>query len=316
MEITIRTMEKKDVEAVRQLIPAVFAHLFAQETGRPQHLPLRLEKEILFYLGNNPEGCFLAATAKGKVMGCCFGHIWGETGWLGPMVVAPSYQGRGIGSRLLERGTYYLENSGCKVIGLETMPQTTANVGLYLRNNYYPKNLRIRFYKNMDSHQIKTDGRFMLPSTWSQASAFLEDVKRISREVDPFIDYQKEFAGVYQHDLGKAIFMKEGHTVRGFAIYHEIPATGRIMIKALAAAPKEIEEEEFFLGMMAGMESMLSSKSFRQIVAPVYGEHELVCKVLLENGYQVQHAGVRMFYKKGKNKKDLSRVIHLAQWSG
>ncbi len=315
MQIKYRKMIKEDIPQVQKLIPEVFADLFARETGRPHYLPMRTTAEIESYMEKSPEGSLVAVTERNRVLGCVFCHRWGEIGWLGPLVVSPAQQGQGIGSELLQMATRYMVATDCAVIGLETMPQTVGNVGLYLRHGYFPENLRIRMGKEIDLDQGSETGGLTYCLDLAEAAPYLKAVTRISREVDPLLDYSEEVIATYRYELGRCFFWGAQDDIKGFMLYHWIPASSRVVVKAMACQPGS-DAIASFQEFLAACEQVLASEGIRQLILPVYGEHKRVLESLTRGGYRVMHAGVRMLYRQPAGHDDLAERVNLAQWSG
>ncbi len=315
MGVSYRNMNDDDLRQVQKLIPIVFADLFTKETGRPHYLPQRTKEEMTSYLEKDPDGAFVAVTERKKIIGCVFCHRWGDTGWLGPLVVLSSYQGRGIGSSLLKLATEHLVKAQCKVIGLETMPQTTANVGLYLRHGYFPENLRIRLGKEIGFEPESIDDRLIDCLDRSDVIPFLPEAARISRSVDPCIDYAREIEATYRFNLGRCLFWKNQSRISGFMLVHWIPASTRVMVKAMVGDPEQNALEHFH-DFLSACEQVLAQEGMRQLIVPVYGGHHRVLEILTHSGYRVQHVGVRMLYRKDKSPVSVENLVHLAQWSG
>jgi ribosomal protein S18 acetylase RimI-like enzyme len=314
MDFNIRLMQTGDLEVVRRLIPSTFSDLFARETGVPQHLPIRNYSEMECYLTHQPEGSFVAVGSSGRIVGCVFCHIWGETGWLGPLVVHPSFQGRGIGSRLLGMATDFLE-SKCAVVGLETMPQTVANLNLYLRYQYYPEFLRLRMYKTLDASDVRISTAYPVPNKIAM-DALLPDISRISRTINPLLDYGQEAESAYMFGLGACIFSRSDAEADGFMIYHQIPDSRRVVVKAMAMDSQGHDSDNRFRQFLRQCEAVLEHKGFSDLVVPVYAGHEQAVKVLVAEKYQVIHAGVRMYRRGGGDGHVVRNRIDLCQWSG
>jgi hypothetical protein len=266
-------------------------------------------------MAKNPKGSLVAVAEKEKVVGCVFCHRWGETGWLGPMVVDNAYQGRGIGRSLLNLATEYMVETECSVIGLETMPQTVGNVGLYLRNGYYPENLRIRLGKEIKPDPVSEQDSLIYCLDFSEAAPFFKDIRRISQEVDSMIDYSQEVKATYDFELGRCFFWKEYGEIQGFLLYHWVSSGARAVIKAMACQPGPSSVNRFGV-FLDHCERVLAKEGIRQLILPVYGAHRKVIDSVLQRKYQILHVGVRMFYRKAEDNPELSDIIHLAQWSG
>lgn len=74
-----------------------------------------------------------AVTAEGEIVGSVRGYTQGSTGYIGKLIVAPSHQGRGIGSALLARIEQAL---GTARFELFTSSRSARNLGLYQKRGY------------------------------------------------------------------------------------------------------------------------------------------------------------------------------------
>ncbi len=309
----VRLMQPSDFGVVRTLIPLAFADLFTRETGQRQTLPRRSEAELASYLDSSPGGCFVAVR-NGRITGCGFCHTWGDVGWIGPLAVHPGFQGNGIGKKLLAEGLAYLAGTGARTIGLETMPQTVYNLGLYLRQGFVPGNLRLRYGKDLGLLPLEAGS--LPPADQATAAAMLPEVTRISDAIEPGLDYSREFMMTYRYGLGQALFWPEGEKLNGFCLYQYLIPRERAIIKVMAVAPGPGSEVRF-RRYLRELESHLRARGVNYLTVPVYGEYSGVCRWLLEEGYVINNAGVRLFrQQKDLPPEDRSEIVHLSQWSG
>jgi putative acetyltransferase len=118
MKIEIAEETPSDMAAIRTVTISAFLH--AQHTSHSEQLIVDALREA----GQ------LTVSLVAKVDGTVVGHVAispvsisdGATGWygLGPISVAPEYQRRGIGSRLMREALHVLQGqgaSGCVVLG-------------------------------------------------------------------------------------------------------------------------------------------------------------------------------------------------------
>jgi len=132
---TIRPMRQADLDAVRSVDAAAFNASRRQLTGRQQPLPSRTRARVKSLLEKDPKGCFVAEEDR-QVLGLIFSRSWGSGCWPGTLAVLPEHQGRGVGKLLLQASLRYLRRSPHRVIGLETMPDSPTNLGLYLKPGF------------------------------------------------------------------------------------------------------------------------------------------------------------------------------------
>lgn len=84
------------------------------------------------FLSYDPRGCFIAEE-KNKRIGLCIATSYGESGFIGELIVIQEERGRGVGSRLLNHSIRYLRRRGAKNIFLDG---DLAAVPLYEKNGF------------------------------------------------------------------------------------------------------------------------------------------------------------------------------------
>lgn len=89
-------------------------------------------QEFEGFLAHDPGGC-LVAENNGQPVGICVATHYGESGFVGELIVTPDMRGRGLGRQLLERAIEYLHSRGAQNILLEGDPPA---VPLYERAGF------------------------------------------------------------------------------------------------------------------------------------------------------------------------------------
>lgn len=96
-------------------VQAVLKDAFFREDSHPEYNEWEFARRVLSSEGYLPHLC-LMAEEQGKIVGyntLTVASLEGERGLaLGPLAVAPSYQGKGIGSALVKRSIERAKNSG------------------------------------------------------------------------------------------------------------------------------------------------------------------------------------------------------------
>lgn len=87
----------------------------------------------LFHFGK-PYFHPFAAEVDGRVVGCEFGLINGNSGWLNGVVVLPHYGGQGVGTKLFQFGTHYLSSMGCAT--LSAFPASQKSISIVSKLGY------------------------------------------------------------------------------------------------------------------------------------------------------------------------------------
>jgi GNAT superfamily N-acetyltransferase len=220
-------MAEEDLTEVNSVFTKAFSRARIDE-GLKQHRvsPCRIAF-LKMYLDRSGEGALVAYDHE-QVVGFNFNHLFGSTGWMGPLAVMPKYQGAGVGKAVVNAGVDYLRTRGATVIGLETMPRNFRNLGFYSRLGFDPGPLCLDMVAqahggsaSFDSHAAEI--RCFRDGTPAQKERLLRGCGEISAALSPGLDYSKEVLLNSKHRFGDTVFLIEGGEVAGFAVCHLEP---------------------------------------------------------------------------------------------
>jgi len=82
------------------------------------------------------KGTFILGIAGGEPVGCVYIELNGERGYFGLLAVAPSQQGRGLGSRLITEAEDLCREAGCSVMTLRILNLRTELPLYYEKLDY------------------------------------------------------------------------------------------------------------------------------------------------------------------------------------
>jgi predicted N-acetyltransferase YhbS len=124
----IRAAIPSDTEAVARLINAAFI----------------VERVVIDGDRTNPEnvrslmntGRFLLAEDSAGLVGCVYVELRGEHSYLGLLSVAPQFQGRGLGHRLVTAAEDYSREVGCHAVYLRIISARAEILPFYRRLGY------------------------------------------------------------------------------------------------------------------------------------------------------------------------------------
>ncbi len=137
-QYTVTAIREEHAEACCALEALAFNRL-RDEWDQPWQPPRKIDW-MLYHIRSSPHNN-LVALVDGEMIGFSMVHDWGSLGWLGPIVVAPEWQGLGLGRDLTLRSRLILEERGCQTIALETWPHFPRNVALYIKSGFMPVDL-------------------------------------------------------------------------------------------------------------------------------------------------------------------------------
>jgi len=124
----LRNMLEKDLPAINALLVQSFSQARRNEGCSQTHIPFCAPAFLSMYLADAPHCCLAYEDKDKRVVAALFGHVWGQTAWIGPFAVAPHRQQSGLGRTLLQEAIVRFKAAGACVIGLETSPRSFYNL--------------------------------------------------------------------------------------------------------------------------------------------------------------------------------------------
>jgi GNAT superfamily N-acetyltransferase len=105
--IHLRTMTRADVP---------FGMALKEQAGWNQ-----TAADWLRFLDMEPDGCFVAEL-EGQLAGTVTNSLFGSVAWVSMVLVDSALRGRGIGTAMMERALFFLEERGARTIRLDATP--------------------------------------------------------------------------------------------------------------------------------------------------------------------------------------------------
>jgi GNAT superfamily N-acetyltransferase len=302
--IAIRPMTADDIPQVERIIDADTAarRMDTSEAG-PEQPGSRLVKSRFH---KEPAGCFAAEDPTHGVIGAVLSIAWGSVAWLGPLAVHGEFVGKGVEQQLLQAVLDYWEPMILSAQGVETSPESPAQIELYASLGFRPQFLTATLVGAVDPDRPREPIRQRSPSfeliRLSQLSDALEETmlsqcRRISERHYPGLDYGKELHSVKDLDLGDTLLLAVGERLYGFAICHTAPGseadTDSCYIKALLIDPA-IDDQETLLALVEACEGYARMHKLKTVRLGV----NLACwegyQAVAARGYQMRQLRLRM----------------------
>lgn len=319
MAVVVRQMRVDDLEDVRRVDLLAWDDLVKRIYPDIAKTTPRTESNILSYLHTDPDGAMIGVDERAGIIGSSFSHIWGKTGWVGPLSVLPSCQGMGVGKALLKSSLRYLEDRGCADVGLETMPEQSSNIGLYLRVGLRAEGLVVVLGKSLEKHRPSPSSAAVsierLTRTRSRAQ-MLPRVKEISHSLHPGLDYTVEVEVTEKFSFGDTMFAKYDSKVCGFCTVHtalrrEEMAGAAVRCIGIRPGYGEIVLEP----LISSAEDMAAEAGAPEILVAVPATRRRALDSLLSRGYSVTQTLERMMWM-GSSGLTSGTGDNLCSWSG
>jgi ribosomal protein S18 acetylase RimI-like enzyme len=126
----IRNFQMADYDNVIALWLA--AGLQLSRTDSREGIQRKLERDADLFLVAEDEGIII-----GSIMGC----YDGRRGWVNHLGILPTYQGKGIGGRLLQEVEQRLKARGCDKVNLLIEPDNAGVQDFYQKTGYEQREL-------------------------------------------------------------------------------------------------------------------------------------------------------------------------------
>jgi predicted N-acetyltransferase YhbS len=318
----VREMHEQDTDAVRAVEANAFGAWWKQLKGESVELPQRTQTIVRANREKDPGGCFVAEE-EGHVVGFIFSRTWGSVGWFGTFSVLPEYQGRGIGKQLIAASVDYMRRAPQpgRVIGLETMPDSPYNLGLYLRMGFQARFLTFLLGKTLEQSAA---GDVDLPH-WSAADAetqkrWLADLRKATGQIQAGLDYSKEIISTARHNLGETLVLTDGATVVGSStVWLESVREGTsdesATVQILTLHPAHTNSETFH-ALIRASEALAYARGKHKLVLPVNACHTWALEQLLRWGYRIERALVRMVLQGTDEGPSVNGHVNCSRWAG
>lgn len=276
------------------------------------------------YLDGDPEGSFIAVDEHDLPVGYIFTRTLGAVGFFGPFGVVPRAQASHVGKALVEATVRYMERCGCTTIGLETMPETAYNLGLYSKLGFRLFTMTLRLHKELGPGPSDLPANVEVVTRPSDA--LLASVSEISGTLEPGLDQSKEVGLLRQYPLGAVLTYEAGGAVRGFALCYAFPDTvglyppsdaRDVRIRMLGMDAERCGQDDLERFIRA-CEAYARSLGRATVTLPIYAEYFASLQTLFRLGYKV-HDGFPSLVKLVR--ADYYHVPHpgavsLYEWAG
>jgi ribosomal protein S18 acetylase RimI-like enzyme len=319
MGVAIRTMKVDDIVDVKGVDLLSWTDLMERTYGVKVKLSPRTDENILSYLRSDPEGVFVASDEFAGVIGAVFSHVWGATGWVGPLSVLPMYQARGLGKDLLKRSLTYLEDMGCVDIGLETMPESAVNLGLYFKVGLRPECLVLVLSKKLEKEGLQEEPvggvaveRF---SESSVQEKMMSELRRISGALRLGLDYTKEIELTQEFGLGDTVVATSRNKVMGFCVVQtkakreNLPGASTRVVAVDPAAKEDVLEP-----LLVSAELLAADAGAEEMSLAMPAQCRRALDVSFSRGYSVVQAFERLMWMGSSGVSE--RTYNLCTWSG
>jgi ribosomal protein S18 acetylase RimI-like enzyme len=318
--IEIRKMVKSDINRVNMLLQKAFTQARIDEGFQNTHFPMCRPDYLESYLSACPQGCFVMENA-GQLLAIVFCHLWGQTGWIGPLAVLPEKQLLGIGKKLASHAIDYLKNSNCRIIGLETNPRSMHNLGFYCKLGFLPMTLILDLIHRVPQKFTPVSQSCEKIFYYSQCSSlqkqkFDHDVQWLVSLVDPNVDYRSLIHSLEEYHYGDSILIYRHSVPAVYVSLQTLPCSSEerksiLRIHTLVAHPKT--PDSYFNNLLSLLDSFAQSEGLSQMLFRIPIDCRRILNFILDCGFRIIHSDLRMElegFSQGMDKQN----VHINRW--
>jgi ribosomal protein S18 acetylase RimI-like enzyme len=296
-------MTDADLSAVAEIEAGVFTDWYRIYRREPEPLAERTLEELRYAISLDPEGNHVAVAEDGALIGFILSRTWGEVGWFGTFGVPTQFHGLGIGSALVGRAVDYLSTKA-SIIGLETMPESGQNIGLYSKAGFVPTYPTLIIEISL-LHLAEKLGRPRAEDAvvWGdlgklERSRAMAGMREISNQLTPGLDFSREVGALHEHGLGRTVLSFGTRGLDGFAILRTAPFrrednSGRAYIHALGIRP-DADQPAVLADLVRQLWATAGSLGLSRAAAGLNGRNQRALELLKSQGFRVVKAGIRM----------------------
>lgn len=260
-----------------------------------------------------------------KVVGYNFIHLWGDFAWFGAFGVNPDYQKKGIGKKLLNHTIKFLkEDMKISTIGLQTMPESSYNVGLYMNIGFTPLKLSLGMKKDLTkTYNSPNHSNYKVRnidiSIESNYLILKKAIQLICNNICHGLDLSSELYLIKNKGFGTAFILEHNNEIKGFALCHtknirETP-TNCLEIKLLCIS-NDIDYKDGIDSILKECTSYAQQINYKNIFIDCNTYNYDICKHLLSTHNFKIEKNQLILIMGNENYLNEYRGLILCRWSG
>ena len=300
----------QDIPGLNAVFSTAFTDRYRKDGLVGVHVPNLSPAIWKFAIADADGGAMLWRGERDEPVAFNIAHLSGQEGWMGPLAVAPDYQGHGLGKGIVMAGAEWLREHGGQVIGLETMPRTVDNIGFYSRMGFLPGHLTVTMTVDAAyaERRVPQLGRL----TDHEREAMIEGCRALTQELAPGYDYTREIALTHEMGLGDTLVLERSGRVEGFALCHAaalVEGRARDELRVLKLLARNTADVEVLVAQVADYARRSGIRAAAVRMQSAY--HELYAR-LMRQGARVRWTDLRMTLA-GYGEKRSSGIV-LSNW--
>ena len=281
-----------DIEALNALFSNAFTERYRRDGLIGVRVPALNPVVWQYAIRGAGPGAMLWRDPTGAIAAFNIAHTSGTEGWMGPLAVRDDCQGAGWGKRIVHAGIEHLRGTGCRTIGLETMPRTVDNIGFYSGLGFIPGHLTVTLTLDAGGSPA-VPGLLSLLSGAARVNA-IAACAALTTAVVPGADYTREIGLTHELSLGDTLLHFRDHELAGFALCHAAPLVEARARDELRVLKLVAVDDDAFEAMLSGLSSLARRTATTRVALRMQGEHRNAYAAVMRQGGRVRWTDLRM----------------------
>lgn len=283
---------EKDITLLNRVFSEAFTERYRKDGMLGVRVPHLNPAIWKFAIADAGDGAMVWRDEGGAIVAFNIVHRSGVEGWMGPLVVHPDHQGRGVGKIIVNTGIDWLKSRGAKIIGLETMPRTMDNVGFYSTLGLLPGHLSVTI--TIDGAAAAANPESIARTPEAEREAAIEECRLLTESVLPGHDFTREIALTDQMQIGDTVLLHRGSELAGFALCHSVPLVDGRVREELRVLKLVARSDDDFDLLVTQLSAFCRRCGTRRLAIRAQGSYPEVYRRLIMRGGRVRWTDLRM----------------------
>jgi len=154
----------------------------------------------------------------------------------------------------------------------------------------------------------------------STRERWLVDLREATGQILPGLDYSTEIVSTDRHGLGETLVLTDGTKAVGMSLLWLVSGweewgVDRAMVQIMALHPN-CTDDGTFRTLVTASETLARAHGKRTLVVAANGRHAWALERLLQEGYRVERAVLRMVLKGREGEVSTDSWVDLSRWAG
>ena len=278
------------------LLNRVFSEAFTERYRKDGMLGVRVPhlNPVIwkFAIADAGEGAMVWRDEGGAIVAFNIVHQSGIEGWMGPLVVHPDHQGRGLGKIIVTAGIDWLKTRGATVIGLETMPRTMDNVGFYSALGMLPGHLTVTVTVEGIAASAIPESIARVPE--NEREKAVEECRVLTETLLPGHDFTREIVLTDKMQIGDTVMLRRGGELVAFALCHTVPLVDGRVREELRVLKMVARSDDDFDLLVTQLATFCRRAGTRRLAIRAQGSYPEIYRRLIMRGARVRWTDLRM----------------------